>query len=397
MFKIDISLLTKVMRKVCSFDSQTGGVRLDVKGSELTLYYADGHNTLVDKIPVTSDCDGNYIVNIVELRGVLSICQAGNGLEVDELTITPETSKKILKFHTVKRLKTDDKTTTTGMEINRSIPYRVEGDSAKDLLLISEDYTKLWSNDQYDIWETEELLARLRDITSAGSNIVIYSPQKQLFFAYGTRYIMLQSCTEKESRWGISLSVKKAKALAEILSQMQSDTVHVCNSLINQNTMTHRLIVVSPDSTESFSCETATLTKQDVLSMTFFCELPETQAVMTLNKRLLQDVVSAFVTTKSEVATVEAMSVNDMPVARFYDKSVKDSSDAKINSDITPDMLGKTFSVNVKSMQMMLPYIKGDVVLTLMDQQNKEQMSSYFKITGTGEGSAVYYYASFID
>lgn len=391
MIKLNIKSLRKAIKKITCLNPQVSGIHLAVSEDCVKVYYADGHCTLVDTIEATADTTENLIVNAIEIDRALAVCQPGHGIEVDALIITPDTEKRILNLDTTKHLKVNSVDGDKDYEIavHQSIPYRGIGDSIKDNLLIKEDYSKLWSVESFDLWDKAELISYLKEMICAGGKTIIYSTQRNLMFTQSLRYVLLQRVPNEDNKFGMMLSTQRAKALTEVLQQMNCDTVQVSNTIAQGDSVT-RLIFTDTDGKEGCSCETATITAQLLKSLEYYNGLSKSDVSFTVNKRLLQEAIDGILMKRLEQCSAE---INNQNILTLKDSTIKngDTCEVYIN-DATSQMEGRKFLINVKSLQTIMQYFIGtDVTFTLIDSKDTEQLNSYLRVEGTDEKSAVMY------
>ena len=392
MIKVDVNELLKGTKKVMSLNSQNGSIMLDVKKDTLTMYYADGHDTLVDTVPVESDTEASYIVSITELNRVLGICQPSQGIEADVLTITPE--EKTLVFQTTKHIKADD-AAATSMRVYQVIGFRNVGESAKDALLTKTDYTTLWNQEKYDLWDKASLIGHLKAMINAGGKCILYNTHSQLIFTQSTRYVMLQKVDAEENVYGIAIPTAKAKALVDILTQMRTDSIQVTNNMGDTESTEKRLMFVSDTTAEGYSCAIATVSKQDILALQYFSALSSLSTELRVNKKLLQEVVAAMSSANIEQCTAKTICTEEANILRLTNAvKVSDYCDIYL-SGITDKMRDESFVLNIKSLSSMFPHLKGtDVVVSLFEQNDGTTITSYLKIAEAGCDDTVYYMAT---
>lgn len=393
MIKVDINRLVKAVDKIMRAARDAVSLWLRVSEGKLGVYYADRYCMLVDILEAETDESGSYIVPLLEFKHILDICRPRTAdVIVDKLELELDESRHLIKLCATKRLKPketqdtqEQQTAEAVTRINRYVAYRQEGESPRDAKLIKADYKALWTSDIKDKWSKYSLINYLKEMTSMGGNIIIYSKKRSLFYTQNARFIALQQLTEGADEFSLAFSLSGAKTLIEILSHMDGEDFAIYTRKSDSGGTS--IVLTDTEGKEAYSCEAAKPTKQDAVTLSFFhglCADAHTESIR-INKNLLRDAVTSLLSKKAETYKAE---IGDGRLL-LSDLSARGENVYRLSAKLSDSsLISEKFILDLKALQMMLPYLTGDEITISLITRDEDK---YLRFMGTEDNTAEFY------
>lgn len=273
--------------------STLDSILFEFNNNSLSIRYSDGKNSVIKNIDVESESDDltePIVINYKQLTSAISLCASGQ-LKISDCRIVFNSDKKTLTLSVVKSYEyvVDGETVAKPVsKFQQEIGWAEPTSSMRYSLLTRIDYNKLFIGDG-DIWDKATLKNILNKLTIDRSKGISISSKKGIAFVNSLKFASIIPVEEISNT--IILTNKSAKALFNILSKIDSDTVTIAK------TEDGKFITITDGDTIGIQFETGSVSTLDVNTIADYSNKEYTDYKLKFIREALVNVIDAVMTT----------------------------------------------------------------------------------------------------